>query len=158
MQVLNHLPIVFPLLSARVILGPMIPLPKPRGFWDYALFALAMTGALTFLFWVEASDGIGWTDTALAFAVAVLCVFGIILARGAEKATWIAKPTAYAYLLVPLGAAGFMFGALYADASLLHSRDITSRRLELYMVLAILTTANILWSFLRRLRAGRRVS
>src|SRR4029077_4978059 len=30
---------------------------KPRGFWDYALLALAMTGVLMFLFWLDASDG-----------------------------------------------------------------------------------------------------
>jgi hypothetical protein len=33
------------------ILGAMIPLPKPRGFWDYALLALFMTGLLMLLFW-----------------------------------------------------------------------------------------------------------
>lgn len=34
----------------------------PRGFWDYALFALIMTGAILFLFWLEASDGVGRAD------------------------------------------------------------------------------------------------
>jgi hypothetical protein len=46
----------------------MISLPKPRGFWDYALSALVMTGVLVLLFWLEASDGISWTDAALDFA------------------------------------------------------------------------------------------
>jgi threonine/homoserine efflux transporter RhtA len=136
----------------------MIPLPKPRGFWDYALFALAMTGALMFLFWLEASDRISWTDAALAFAAAVLFVFGVILARRAEKATWIAQPTRYAYLLAVLGSCGLMFGAIYADAYLLHRRDITPSRLRHDMVLAVVVTAGMLWSFRRRLPAGRQVS
>jgi hypothetical protein len=57
----------------------MIPLPKPRGFWDYALFAFVMAGALVFLFWLEASDGVGWADAAFAFAGAVLFVFATII-------------------------------------------------------------------------------
>ena len=52
----------------------MIPLPKPRGFWDYALFALMMTGLLVLLFWMDASNGIGWADAAVAVAAAVLFV------------------------------------------------------------------------------------
>ena len=43
-------PTTFQVVALLAILGPMIPLPKPRGFWDYALFALAMTGALVLLF------------------------------------------------------------------------------------------------------------
>jgi len=42
-----------------VILGTMIPLPKPRGFWDYTLSALVIMGILVFLFRLEASDGVG---------------------------------------------------------------------------------------------------
>ena len=136
----------------------MIPLPKPRGFWDYALFALAMAGALMFLFWLEANDRIGWADAALAFSAAVLGVFAIILARRAEKATWIAQPTRYTYLLAVLGACGFMFGAICADAYLLHRRDITSSRLRHDVVPAVVLTAGMLWSFRRRLPAGRQVS
>src|SRR5471030_2908837 len=91
-------------LSARAILGLMIPLPKPRGFWDYALFALVMTSMLMFLFWLEASGAVGWADVALASATAVLFVLAIILARRGEKAKWIAQPNWLAYLLVPVGA------------------------------------------------------
>jgi hypothetical protein len=43
----------------RVTLGVMIPLPKPRGFSDYGLFALLLTVFLDGLFWLEASDGVG---------------------------------------------------------------------------------------------------
>ena len=133
----------------------MIPFPKPRGFWDYALFALAMTGVLMFLFWMEGSDRFGWADAAFAFSAAVLGVFAIILARGAEKAKWIVQPTRFAYLLIVLGASGFMFGAIYADAYLLHRRDITSSRLGHDIVLAVVMTAGMLWSFRSRSPAGR---
>jgi drug/metabolite transporter (DMT)-like permease len=136
----------------------MTPFPKPRGFWDYALFALAMTGALVFLFWLEARDGIGWADAALACAAAVLLVFAIIFARRGEKARWIAQPTWYAYVLAALGAFALMFGAIYADGYLLHRRDITSNRLGHDMVLAIVVTAGTVWSFLRRHRSKRQLS
>lgn len=33
----------FSRLNARAILGLMIPFPKPRGFWDYALFCVGTT-------------------------------------------------------------------------------------------------------------------
>jgi len=137
-------------LNARAILGPMIPLPKPRGFWDYAFFALVMTGLLMFLFWLEASDAVGWADIALAFATAALWVFAIVLARRAEKATWIAQPTRSAYLLAVLGAFGMMFGAIYADAYLLHRSDITSSRFRHDAVFGVLLTAVTLWSSRRR--------
>lgn len=132
------------------ILGRMIPLPKPRGFWDYALFALIMTGALVFIFWLDASDEVGWADAALALAAAVLFVFAIILARRGEKATWIAQPTWHAYLLAVLGGFTLMFGAIYADAYLLHRRDLTSTRLWNDMVLAIVLIAGMVWSSRRR--------
>jgi hypothetical protein len=133
----------------------MIPLPKPRGFWDYALSALAMTGALVFVFWLEASDGVGWADAALASSAAVWVVFAIILARRGEKAKWIAHPTWHASVLAVLGSFVLMFSAIYADAYLLHRRDITSNRLLHDIVLAIVLTAVTLWSSRRRLRARR---
>lgn len=140
------------------ILGPMIPLPKPRGFWDYALFALAMTGALVLLFWSEASDGISWTDAALALAAAALFVFGVIVARRGEKAAWMARPAWHAYLLACLGAFVLVFGAIYADAYLLHRTDITCKRLRDDAILALVLTAGTLWSLRRRRSAGRQLS
>lgn len=131
----------------------MIPLPKPRGFWDYALFALVMTGLLVFLFWLEAGDRIGWADAALGCAAAVLLVFAIILARRGEKASWIAQPTWRVYLLASLGAFALMFGAMYADSYLLHRRDITFNRLwhDTGLAIAITAvTAGTLWSSRRR--------
>lgn len=128
----------------------MIPLPKPRGFWDYALFALVMTGALLFLFWLEASGEVGWDDAALAFTAAVIFALAIVLVRGREKARWIAQPTWYAYLLAVLGAFGLMFGTIYADAYLLHHRDITSSRLRHDPVFSVGLTAVMLWSLRRR--------
>jgi drug/metabolite transporter (DMT)-like permease len=135
----------------------MIPLPKPRGFWDYALFALVMTGALLFLFWLKASDRVGWADAALAFTAAVLCVLAIVLVRRREKATWMAQPTRFAYLLAVLGAFGLMFGTIYADAYLLHHRDITSSRLRHDMVFSVGLTAVMLWSLRRRPPARRQL-
>lgn len=145
----------FPLLSTRAILGPMIFLPKPRGFWDYALFALVMSGALLFLFWLDASDGVRWADATLAFAAAVLCVLAIVLSRRGEKAKWIAQPTWYAYLLVFSVTFGLTFGAIYGDAYLLHRREITSSRLRHDMFLAVGSTAVTLWSLRRRPPARR---
>ena len=144
-----------PRLTARAILGLMIPLPKPRGFWDYALFALPMTGMLMLLFWLEASDAISWTDAALASAVAVLFVFTTILARRGERAKWITQPTLHAHALVLLGTLVLIFGAMYADAYLFHRRDITPNRLRHDIEFSILFTVGMLWSSRRRLRAKR---
>ena len=135
----------------------MIPLPKPRGFWDYALFAMMMTGGLVFLFWLEARERIGWADAAFAFASAVLFVFATILARRGEKATWIARPTWHAHLLVYVGAFVLMFGTIYMDGYILHRREITSNRLWHDVLLAIVVTAGTLWSS-RRQRPPRRQS
>ena len=134
----------------------MIPLPKPRGFWDYGLFALTMTGALAVLFWVRAGHRIGWADAALGCAAAVLLVFAIIAARRGEKARWITEPTWRLYVLGPLGAVAWMFGVMYADSYLLHRTDITSNRLWNDMGLAVVltavtaVTAGTVWSLRRR--------
>ncbi len=128
----------------------MIPLPKPRSFWDYALFALMMTGALMLSFWFEASDRVGWADAALALAAAVLFVSATILARRGEKAKWIAEPTWYAHLVIVLGVYFLAFGAIYADAYLLHRRDISFRRLRDDIVLAVGLAAVMFWSLRRR--------
>ena len=135
----------------------MIPLPKPRGFWDYTLFALLMTGALMFLFWLEASDPVSWTDAAIASAAAVLFIFATVLARRNEKAKWIAQPTWHAFALAALGGFVLMFGAIYADGYLLHRRDLTFSRVRHDMVIAVLAPAAVLWSSRRRFRAKRQV-
>jgi threonine/homoserine efflux transporter RhtA len=135
----------------------MIPLVKPRGFWDYALFALAMVGLLVFLFWLEASDGIGWADAVLALGAGALFAFGVIIARRGEKATWIARPTRRTHLLASLGAFVLMFGAIYADTYLFHRRDITSKRLRNDAILAIGVTAGALWTSRRRFAARRQL-
>jgi hypothetical protein len=137
-------------LEGRAILFHMIPLPKPRGFWDYALFALAMTGALVLLFWLEASDGVGWADAALAFAVAVLFVLAVILIRRREKAAWILHPNWFVYLIATLGAFVLMFAAIYADAYILHRKDINTYRLQRDIAIAVAVTAATLWSSRRR--------
>ena len=136
----------------------MTPFPKPRGFWDYTLSALALTGVLMFLFSLEASDRVGWGDAALASAAAVLFVLATVLARRGEKAGWIAQPTWQVYPLALVGAFVLMFGAIYADTYLLHRRDITSTRLRRDMVIAIIGIAGTVWSSLRRHRSKRQLS
>jgi hypothetical protein len=128
----------------------MIPLPKPRGFWDYALFALMLTALLLLLFWVEASNGVGWADAALAFAAAVLCVFTIVLSRRNEKAAWIVRPSRQINLLVAFGSFLLMFGALHADAHILHRGDISATRSSHDMILAIAFPIAVLLSLRRR--------
>jgi hypothetical protein len=144
-------------LEGRAILFHMIPLPKPRGFWDYALFALAVTGALLLFFWLEASDRVGWADAALAFAAAVLFVLAIILTRRREKAAWILHPNWLVYLMATLGALVLMFAAVYADAYLLHRKDVSTHRLQRDVAIAVAVTAATLWSSGRR-AAKRRLS
>lgn len=135
----------------------MIPFPKPRGFWDYTLFALVMTGVLLLVFWSEATRGISWADAALATASMALLVFMIIVGRRAEKAKWIAQPTWTALALASLGMSMWMFGTIYADAYLLHRSDITRHRIQDDLVFAIVMAAGTLWTLRRRLRARRPV-
>jgi uncharacterized membrane protein YfcA len=128
----------------------MLPLSKPRGFWDYGLFALAMTGLLLFLFWSDASDGIRWADATFAFAVAVSSVFAIMLSRRREKAKWIPQPTWLVYSLAALGSIALMSGAAYADAYLLHRGKVNSGKLSDDLLYAIIFTSVMLWSSRKR--------
>jgi hypothetical protein len=134
----------------------MIPLPKPRGFWDYALFALVLTGALVGLFRLEASDRIGWADAGLALAAAVFCVLAIILSRRNENASWIVRPTWQADLLATFRPFLLMFGAIYADAYVLHHVNITPGRLRREMLLGIVTAIAIFLSLCSKNTAWRR--
>ena len=137
----------------------MIALPKPRGFWDYALFALIMTGLLVFLFWLDARDGLRWADAVLAFATAVLFVVAVIVARRREKAKWIAKPTWHVPLVANLGTFVLLFGAMYADSYFFHREDIPSSRLRHDIVLAIVLSASMTWtSRIRWRHRGRQLS
>jgi len=128
----------------------MARFPKPRGFWDYALFALMMTGLLLFSFWVNSIDGVRWSDALLAATGAVLLVLGIIIMRRGEKAKWIAHPTWRAHLLVTLGAVSLLFGAIYADAYLLHRGEITRDRLEHHVIPIAVAIVTTLWASRRR--------
>jgi hypothetical protein len=132
----------------------MTLLPKPRGFWDYALFALIISGFLAFFFWLGASNGISWADVALACAAAVFGVLATVLCRRAEKAAWITKPTRRSYLLAMLGAIVLVFGAVYVDAYLLHRRDITSGRIWRDIVIAVGFLAMTWWSSRKRFSPG----
>jgi glucan phosphoethanolaminetransferase (alkaline phosphatase superfamily) len=135
----------------------MSPFPKPRGFWDYGLFALAMTGGLLLLFWVDATDRLRWTDVLLAAAGAVLLVLLIIIMRRREKARWIAHPTWRMQLLVTLGVLFLLFGIVYADAYLLHRREIASDRLQ-HAVIPMVALATTLWASRRRPHSQSQVS
>jgi drug/metabolite transporter (DMT)-like permease len=127
----------------------MSPFPKPRGFWDYALFALIMTGGLLFLFWVDprdARDRLRWTDVLLAATGAVVLVLGIILMRRGEKAKWMAHPTWRVQLLITIGVLFILFVTVYADAYLLHRREITSDRLKNAVIPIVVAIATTLWA------------
>jgi hypothetical protein len=128
----------------------MIPLPKPRGFWDYGLFALAMTGGLSLIFWLHATAGVGLGDVVIAFAASLLFVFGVIVARRKEKAKWIARPTWRVSVFATLGAYVMMFGAVYADTYFLHRADITPKRLRRDAIVALTVLGGMFWGFLRR--------
>lgn len=136
----------------------MAPLIKPRGFWDYALFALIMSSILLFLFWMEASDGIAWPDVVLALAATVLFVFCVILARGREKATWIKHPSWGAHLFANLGAILLVIGTIYADAHLLHRGNTISNRLLHDIGIAVLATVGTIWWSRKRSLAKRPLS
>lgn len=131
----------------------MAPLLRPRGFWDYAVFGLAMSGALLLMFWLESSNGVGWLDCAVALLAAALFVFGVIATRQGEKAIWLTRPTRVAYLLIFLGVFALVFGAIYVDAYLLHREDITSTRVRHDTIIAIVLLFGTLWSWRRRLFA-----
>jgi hypothetical protein len=133
----------------------MFSLPKPRSFWDYALFALMLTGLLVLLFWIEATHGIGWADTVLALAASVLCVLIIVVARRNERAAWIVRPTWQARLLVALGAFLLIFGAVYADGYILHRIDITANRFRQDVVLCVAMATAMFLSLRRRNTASR---
>lgn len=107
----------------------MVTLPSPRGFWDYALFALVLAGLLMGLFRLEIGGGIGLADAGFALVTSILCVLLVILARRSEKAMWISRPTTWRiHLLAVLGACLFIFGAIFADGYLLHRREISAGR------------------------------
>ena len=115
----------------------MIPLPKPRGFWDYGLFALIFAGLLVLVFWAEGrSRGIGLADVALALAAAGLCVFAIILLRRNENAAWIAQPTWRARLLLLLGVWFFVVAVISVDAYLLHHTAVTGGQIVPVLIAA----------------------
>jgi hypothetical protein len=135
----------------------MISFPKPRGFWDYGLFALAMSGFLLLLFWLDASDGLRWADSLFALTAAALFVLAIILSRRGEKAKWIAQQTWATRILAVFGTLGALYGAMYADSYLFHRRGITSSRLLHDVVSAVVFAAVMLWWLRTRSSASRQL-
>lgn len=135
----------------------MISPPEPRGLLDYAFFALVLTVALVGLFWLEASDGVGWADAGFALAAAALPVLGIILARQNEKAAWIVRPTWRVRLLFTLGAFALLFVTISGDAYILHRRDLTAGRFSRDVAVGIALGVTSAWSLRRRNAAGRQL-
>jgi hypothetical protein len=134
----------------------MIPLPKPRGFWDYSLFALTLTGPFVLLFWLQERGGFGWADVALALAASALMVSAAIFARRGERAAWIARPTWQARLLAVVGAVFLIFWTVFADTYFLHRRDLTASRFRVWIVVFIAwLTAQLLWLAAQPLLRGR---
>jgi len=136
----------------------MIPLPKPRGFWDYALFAFIMTGLLLGLFWVEASDRIRWADAAVAGSAAMMLVLAIILGRRNETAAWIARPARWVRVAAMVGILIVTIGAVYADEYLLHRKDITVNRFHLHLVVFVVLLSTSLLRLRRRTGSRRQLS
>lgn len=127
----------------------MTPFLKPRGFWDYALSAFVLAGMLLLLFWVEANR-IVLADAAMALGGGLLFIFAVILARRGEKAKWIARPTWQVPLAATLVASVFVFGALYADAHLVHHKGIPSDRLLRDLIFILVPAAGTTWMSRRR--------
>lgn len=134
----------------------MIPLPRPRSFWDYALFALMLMGLLVLLLWVEADYRVGWTDAVFALVTAFLCVSAIsILARSTEATKKIVQSTWQAKLSLVLGTVLLIFGFLYADVYFIHHIKITASRLRHDLVLVIALSVTVLLSFRSGIAAVR---
>ena len=140
--------LLYPVCAA--ILALMTLHLKPRGFGDYGLFTLIMSGFLLFSFWFDANDGVGWGDAALAIAAAFSLVLLIVLARRREKATWIKQPTWRVYLLAALGSSVWLFGSDYADAYFLHGRHTTLSQFRHDLVLASVVITAVALSMRRR--------
>ena len=127
---------------------------KPRGFWDYGLFAIFLAGLLTLLFWVEVGR-YGWPDAVFAFLAALFFVFAIILVRRNETAAWIRQPSSPLGLWVSLGMAPFVFGAIYLDAFLLHRNQMPAGRFRINVVVWLVLVFSMLLQFRRSKRALR---
>jgi hypothetical protein len=135
----------------------MIPFPKPRSFWDYALFALMLAGLLVCFFWVQAGYRIGWGDAAFGLLAAVLCTLAIgILARSSEKTKRIMRSTWQAKLLLIMGTLLLLFGSLYANLYFIHHISITGSRLRHDVWLGIALCVAMFWSYRSGIAAGRR--
>jgi drug/metabolite transporter (DMT)-like permease len=112
----------------------MIGRIKPRGFVDYGLFALLLSGMLVLLFWIQIGKEFGWVDCALALAAAIAFVFLIVLARRNEKAAWTAAPNWVSSLLIVMGTCFYFASVLMADSFFLHRGRLTAGRMELDVV------------------------
>ena len=134
----------------------MIRFPKPRGFWDYALFALLMTGLLL-LVWSFSTYRIVWTDAAFAFVVATLLAACIVAVRRNEKAKWIKRATWRTVLIVYITLSVLFYATDYARGYLLHHTTITAYQLRHDLISSLLLSAWITWWWHRRSRAGSRL-
>ena len=134
------------------ILLRMICLPKPRSFWDYALFALFMTGLLLLVFWSDSTNRIGWADVVFALAAAILSALGVVLARRRERAAWIKRPIWQASFIVCIAAFALLSVAEYGDGYLLHHTTITAHQLRHDFIFGLFLSAGLTWLWRRRSR------
>jgi len=136
----------------------MIRFPKPRGFWDYAIFVLFMTGLLLLVFWTSSAYRIVWTDAAFAFVVATLVTLCIVAARRNEKAKWIKRATWRTAFIVCITLSVLFYAADYAHGYLLHHTTITAYQLRHDLISSLLLSAWMSWWWHRRSRASSRLS
>jgi hypothetical protein len=104
------------------------------------------------VFWVEASDRVGWGDAALAFGGAVLFVMALLCVGSlSNKAAWVDHPTWKTKLLFGLAGVLLGLGLLYADSYFLHPQDLTVTRFRHDILLgAVALACAALFSELRK--------
>ena len=80
--------------------------------------------------------------------------FSYYPARRNEKAVWIVRPTWRADLLAVLSASLLVVGAIYADAYILHRRDITAGRFRHDIVLGVAVSTPVLCRYEDKILQG----
>lgn len=136
-----------PLMIARI---------KPRGFTDYGLFALLLSGLFALLFWIEAGKEFRWADSALAPTAAIVGVFLIILTRSNERAAWIVTQNWPFRLLIFIGICFYSVLVLCADSFLLHRGPLTDGRFERDIVIVLVPAGIAVGVSLRQWRRQER--
>lgn len=135
------------------MLDVMIRFPKPRGFWDYALFALFVTGLLLLVFWSSSTYHIDWFDAAFALVIAIFLALGIVFGRRREKAEWIKHPSWRTSFIACFATCAFLLAAEYAHAYFLHRTTIATGQLRHDLIFIVVLSAALPWWLRRRSQA-----